>query len=271
MDYKILTKILANRLKKIIPNIISEEQKASIPQRNIFNNLFLTRDLIRYSKEKNAKFYILQIDQEKVFDKTERDFLYQTMEKMGFSETFISFIKILYKHNTPIIINNGYLSVQITLYRGLRQGCPLSLPLYIIQGEVTTQNINKKPQIQAVRIPNKKEQIKLSQYADDSNFFLKNTKSIQSVLTYFDKVKSATGSTINLEKSTVLPINTNDTKTLKQTLPTLKIKQQYQTTEVLGITFCKGLKQTTETNWQRILGKIENHIKISFKTIITIR
>ena len=130
-----------------------------------------------------------------------------------------------------------------------------------MQGEVTTQNINKKPQIQAIRIPNKKEQIKLSQYADDSNFFLNDTKSIQSVLTCFDKLKDATGSTINLEKSTVLPINTNDTQTLKQTLTTLQIKQQYQTIEVLGIIFCEGLKRTTETNWQKILGKMENHIK----------
>ena len=40
---------------------------------------------------------------------------------------------------------------------------------------------------------------------------------------------------------------------LKQTLPTLKIKQQYQTIEVLGITFCGGLKQTTEINWQKII------------------
>ena len=46
VECKILTKILANRLKKILPNIISEEQNAFIPQRTIFNNRFLTRNLI---------------------------------------------------------------------------------------------------------------------------------------------------------------------------------------------------------------------------------
>ena len=97
------------------------------------------------------------------------------MEKISLSETFISFIKILYKNNNSIIINTGYLSAQITFCRGLGPVCPLSLRLYIMQGEVTTQNINKKPQIQEIRIPNKKEQTKLSQYADDSNFFLKDT------------------------------------------------------------------------------------------------
>ena len=93
VDYKILTKILANRLKKILPQIISEERNCSIPQRIIFNNLFLTRDAIRLSKEKNTNVYILPIDQEKAFDKIDHHFIYKTMEKMGFSEHFINCIK----------------------------------------------------------------------------------------------------------------------------------------------------------------------------------
>ena len=84
-DYKILTKILANRLKQILPNIISQEQNCTIPGRTIFNNLFLTRDLIKYSKEKTPSFYILQVDQEKAFDKIDRPFLFKTMAKLGFS------------------------------------------------------------------------------------------------------------------------------------------------------------------------------------------
>ena len=50
-----------------MPEIISLEQNCSVPQRTIFNNLFLTRDLIKYTTEKNNKFYLLQIDQEKSF------------------------------------------------------------------------------------------------------------------------------------------------------------------------------------------------------------
>ena len=52
LDYKILTKILANRLKNILQTIISQEQTCSIPQKMIFNNLFLIRDTIKLTKEK---------------------------------------------------------------------------------------------------------------------------------------------------------------------------------------------------------------------------
>ena len=156
-DYKVLTKILSNRLKQILPNIISQEQNCTIPEQTIFNNLFLTRDLITFSKEKKKIFYLLQIDQEKAFDKIDRPFLFQTMEKLGFSKNYIEFIEILYKENKSVILNNGFLSETISLFRGLRQGCPLSLPLYVVQGEVTTENINKNDKIKGMKIPNLKK------------------------------------------------------------------------------------------------------------------
>ena len=171
VDYKILTKILANRLRHILPQIISEEQNCSIPNRTIFNNLFLIRDMITYTKHKNNHLYLLQIDQEKAFDKIDRNFLYKTLEKIGISSLFINFLKKLYTQNTSMIINNGFLSPQGSLQRGLRQGCPLFLPLYVIHGQVTTTNINQNNNITGIYIPNQKNQVKISQYADDSNFF----------------------------------------------------------------------------------------------------
>lgn len=76
------------------------------------------------------------------------------MKKLGFSTIFINFIKILYKNNTSIIINNGFLSSQINM---------VILPLYVVQGEVTTANINNNASIKGINIPNKTKQIKISQ------------------------------------------------------------------------------------------------------------
>ena len=73
-----------------------------------------------------------------------------------------------------MIINNGFLSPQVSLQRGLRQGCPLSLPLYVIQGQITKINIKNDTNIAGINIPNQKEETRISQYADDSQFFLKN-------------------------------------------------------------------------------------------------
>ena len=92
------------------------------------------------------------------------------MEKLGYSNTFISFIKKVYKNAQSVISNNGYLSTPFSLSRGVRQECPLYLLLYIINGEVINLNIKSNEKIVGYPIPNQKEDLKLSQYADDNNF-----------------------------------------------------------------------------------------------------
>ena len=137
--------------------------------------------------------------------------LFKTIDKMGFSNIFINFTKILFKKNTSTIINNGFLSAPVLLQRGLRQDCPLSVPLYVVQEEVTTININQDESISRIKIPNKKQEIKVSQYVDDSNFLLATQKSVENVIKLFQKLQKATRATINLDKTTIQPINTDQT------------------------------------------------------------
>ena len=106
---------------------------------------------------------------------------------------------------------NGFISAPVQLQRGLRQGCPLSISLYVVQEEVTTININQDESISRIKIPNKKQEIKVSQYADDSNFLLATQKSVENVIKLFQKLQKATGATINLDKTTIQPINTDQT------------------------------------------------------------
>ena len=147
------------------------------------------------------------------------------MEKMGFSPLFINFLQTLYKQNMSMITNNGFLSPQVPLQRGLRQGCPLSLPLYVIESQITRTNIKQDKTVTGINIPNQKEQVKILQYADDSNFFLKNQESVKKVLTFFQNLNKTTGATINLEKTTVLPINTNNTKQIQEITPSITLKE----------------------------------------------
>ena len=78
----------------------------------------------------------------------------------------------------------------------MRQGCLPSLPLFKIQGEVTTTNINKNNSIKDKYIPNRIKAIKISKYADVMNFFQKKIR-----------IEKAAGATVNTEKAFALPIN----------------------------------------------------------------
>ena len=73
-NYKILTKILSNRLKTTL-------ETCGIPNRSIFLNLFTIWELITCSTTKKIKTYIISVEQEKAFDKVDREFLYKIIKK----------------------------------------------------------------------------------------------------------------------------------------------------------------------------------------------
>ena len=93
VDYKILTKIISNISKPTLDVTISKEKTCGITNQAIFSNLFTIQELIHQGNKKNVKAYIVTIDQKKAFDKEDRGFLYRIVEKLGYSNTFISFIK----------------------------------------------------------------------------------------------------------------------------------------------------------------------------------
>ena len=71
-NYKILTKALANHVKGKLHLLLNPEQTCSVPERTIFQNLFLTCDIINYCNQKRMNGYILMIDQEKAFGRVDR-------------------------------------------------------------------------------------------------------------------------------------------------------------------------------------------------------
>ncbi len=125
-DYKILTKILANRLKNVLPSIINTDQSGYLEGRFIGQNIRLQEEISFFTKFENKPGIILSIDFEKVFDSVNWHFLTKTLTNFKFGSKFISYIKTVYNNIESILINNGNTSKYFKLERGVRQGCPLS-------------------------------------------------------------------------------------------------------------------------------------------------
>ena len=69
--YKIITKILAERIKQLLPNIIHPDQKGYVNGRNIFYANRLQQDAIEYSEEEKINSSIIFHDYQKAFDRVE--------------------------------------------------------------------------------------------------------------------------------------------------------------------------------------------------------
>ena len=162
VNYKIITKTIANRLKNVLSTLVNKDRTCSVPGRNIYSNILS-------NIPKTKKWF----DQEKAFDKVDREFMFKILEKMNFDKKFIDIIKTISIDNKSRIINNGFLYTFFKIERGVRQECPVLLPLYCLYAEALSSTLLEDEHIEGFPVPGTKEQ-KISQYADDLKMMITN-------------------------------------------------------------------------------------------------
>ena len=91
-DYKIITKILAQRLKSVLPKLVHPDQKGFIPGRNIADANRLLQDVIDYSEQKQINGSIIFVDYQKAFDRVEWQWADRCLEKLNFGNNFRKWI-----------------------------------------------------------------------------------------------------------------------------------------------------------------------------------
>ncbi|XP_020681303.2 uncharacterized protein LOC110098734 [Dendrobium catenatum] len=139
--YKIIAKILANRLKKVLPLIIHDSQSGFIAQRCSTDYIILASELLRDFKGSSKKF-CAKLDIKKAFDCVSREFLIDRLIQKGFSDRFVSWIKgCIWEIHFSVCLN-GNLEGFFNSSAGLRQGCPLSPLLFCIVMDGLSQTLN---------------------------------------------------------------------------------------------------------------------------------
>ena len=199
-DYKILSKALANRLHRVLPFIVHSDQTASVKGRTIYDSTRLLHDVISYADEKKIPLAMISVDQLKAFDRVDHSFLFKTLERFGFGPVFRRWIQVIYNSVSSSVKTNGWLTAFITLERGLRQGCPLSMPLYVLTAETMAVNIRSNPRIRGILPTGAETELKLSQFADDTTLLLADDESITETFHVFHGYERAAGAKINKSK-----------------------------------------------------------------------
>ena len=136
------------------------------------------KDLIEYSKQEDLNCAILSLDKVKAFDKVNHHYMIRFLKKFGFGPDFIASVQLLYTKIKGSVLINGLITCEFLIDRSVRQGCPLSMPLYVVQAEPFSNRIRRDPEIKGLKITSNVE-IKVSEYADDTNLVLTTMKSIK--------------------------------------------------------------------------------------------
>ncbi|KAK2360556.1 hypothetical protein QL285_085815 [Trifolium repens] len=208
--YKVVSKLLANKLKRVLDKYISEEQSAFVEGRSIIDNAVIAIEVIHCLKRrtKGAKGELaLKIDFSKAYDKVEWGYLKGVLGRMGFSETWIQWMMVCVSSVNYSALVNFDKVCPIHPGRGLRQGDPLSPYLFILVTEGLTSLIHKavaSGDLHGVKICRGAPIVSHLLFADDCFLFcrsnLSETRKLMEILKTYEV---ASGQEINLSKSKV--------------------------------------------------------------------
>ena len=198
-DYKIIAFILARRIQSVIKHIVHTDQSGYIKHRYIGMNARIIKDIFEFCEENEKPGSLICLDFEKAFDRLEWNFMVNVLKHFNFGNKFIKWIQILYTNPSMVIKNNGWISNQICMSRGIRQGCPVSALLFILSVEVMAISIRSNEEISGFIFNNFTH--KLTQYADDTTLLLSNIDSISKAIKTINQFCKVSGSRLNINKT----------------------------------------------------------------------
>jgi len=251
-DLKILSKILANRLKEVMPSIIKTNQVYGVKGRDIADTTISIKDTIRYINDKNKEGYIISLDFEKAFDRVEHEFLFDILKSFGFGGNFIKWIQILYKGAVTKIKCNGFLTECFKITRSIRQGCPLSALLYSLVSEPLGLAIKQEKSIKGISVEGEKN--KIFQYADDTTVIVKDLESVKKAMRIVDVFCKGSGAKVNAEKTVYMRFG--GAKDLTNSFAFKETKE----IKILGVLMGVDEKKVGEAMWEELLGSIERRL-----------
>eukprot|EP00253_Pinus_taeda_P021359 PITA_21359 len=195
--YKIISKVIANRLKPILPNLISEEQSGYVEGRQILDNILLAQEMVHTLQIRKKAGMLMQLDLSKAFDKVNWNYLEAVLTAFGFDQKWNKWILALIKSSSFSILVNGSPSETFTPSRGIRQGDPLSPFLFVILMEGLSRLIHKAKAdgiIRGLRPLHSSPATTHQQFVDDTLLHgtptVKEALAFKSILTLFSKASA---------------------------------------------------------------------------------
>jgi len=245
-DYKILTKCLAERIKSVLPDLISSEQSGFVPGRLLCENIMDIKALDEILMGEKRSGMAAMLDFEKAFDSLRWESIIAAMETHGFGPNFIHWVKCLQNEPVNCCLNNGYFSRFFRLHRGVRQGCPLSPYLFILTVEILANNIRQNPEILGVKFYGHTS--KISMYADDTTILCEDKKSLEICLETIKEFGTIAGLKLNEKKTEFFYLGVKNDNIFDQ-----KCSDRVR---LLGIKICHSIEEEVKENLEPAVEKI---------------
>lgn len=131
--YKILAKILANRLRYVVGSVVSEPQSAFVKGKQILDGILMANEVVDEARRMHKELLLFKVDFEKAYDSVDFRYLDFVMANMNFPKLWRKWIYECIGTATASVLVNGCPTDEFSIERGLRQGDPLSPFLFMVR------------------------------------------------------------------------------------------------------------------------------------------
>ncbi|CAM8914848.1 unnamed protein product [Rhodiola kirilowii] len=278
---KIISKAMANRLKRVLQQIISVNQSAFIPGRLISDNILLAHELMHFIKTRQVggvEYCSIKLDMKKAYDRVDWDFLEQMQLKMGFPVEWVDKVMKCVKSVSYRVRVNGLISDKFFPERGLRQGDPLSPYLFVICTEWLVSRLEElqgQGLIRGVKVSRSAPMIYNLLFADDSILFIRaEVDDIMNLKSTLVKYQDLSGQQINLNKSEVCVGNNVGGDKARLIRCILGMKGVDKIEKYLGLPICFSRRKTElfsfieSRMWKKVNGWKEKLLSAAGREIL---
>ena len=210
--YKLIAKVLAYRLKKVMNKLVNSAQNAFVEGRQILDASLIANEVIYSMLKKKEKWVLCKLDIEKAYDQINWNFLTSVLFKMGFKEKWLGWIKWCISTASFSVMLNGSPEGFFRGLKGLRQGDPLSLYLYVLRMEAFSLLVDKATEggfiygYKFKRRNDTERHITHLLFVDDTLVFCKDKEYQMAHLSWLAWFEALSRLRINLDKSSLLPM-----------------------------------------------------------------
>uniref|UniRef100_A0A6I8RW77 Reverse transcriptase domain-containing protein n=1 Tax=Xenopus tropicalis TaxID=8364 RepID=A0A6I8RW77_XENTR len=246
-DLKLYSKILAQRLNKILPTLIHTDQVGFVLGRQAPDNTRKIHALLQIIKQRKTPALLLSLDAEKAFDRIHWGYMIQTLKKFNLGTNFIKAVMTLYSAPSARVNAAGILSETFGITNGTRQGCPLSPLIFALMVELIACKIRENVNITGIQTQVGSQSIGL--FADDIILTLSNPHiSIPNVLQELKEFYHISWYKINGSKTQALQINISATETQRMK-ENFEFDWQDQSIKYLGVKITKDPELLFKANY----------------------
>lgn len=200
-DYRLLAKILANRLKDVQGQVIGLEQTAFLKGRHIGENI-LVLQLLPHTLPYTSKAVAVFLDITKAYDTVARSFLMQLLDAAGLGGGFSEWVKLLLQDTRACANVNGFVSGMVQFKAGVRQGCPLAPQLYLFIAQALLSYLKQC----GFGVEVRGRRITATQFADDTEVYLDDVQQTPQLLDAMTVFKNASGQAVHTGKTKLLAL-----------------------------------------------------------------